>query len=248
MHLLSDLKRYTLKTADGQQGKLVDCLFDDTRWIVRYLAVDFNQRTHLISPRAAGLPDTTEEQIPLPVTGDSVAGGPVYDPSAGLTRSLETSLHDYFQWPYYWEEEQEIPSHAPGDLTGVPLVEMVSQRREQLEASGEASTPGAPPLRSFNRVAGFTLQGRDGTIGRLEDFIVNDENWTIMYMIINLGGLLSNKRVIVSPSLVTSIDWDRSEMTVDLKQQTIHDSPPFDPAMLTREDFDSEHRRYYLEA
>ena len=55
---LKDLERYKVSASDGDIGSVVNFLFDDERWAVRYLVVDtggfFSGRSVLISPISFG--------------------------------------------------------------------------------------------------------------------------------------------------------------------------------------------------
>jgi len=44
LHTMSDLKRFTVRAADGIVGSVHDICFDDRGWIVRYVVVDAGER------------------------------------------------------------------------------------------------------------------------------------------------------------------------------------------------------------
>ena len=54
-------------------------------------------------------------------------------------------------------------------------------------------------LRSVKQVSDYTIEATDGGVGRVEDFIIDDEPWVIRYMIIDTGNWLPGKKVIVAP-------------------------------------------------
>jgi hypothetical protein len=51
--------------------------------------------------------------------------------------------------------------------------------------SGETATARPPTddphLRSAREVTGYAIQARDGALGHVEDFIVDDESWALRY-------------------------------------------------------------------
>jgi hypothetical protein len=242
LHSLKHLIGYQLDSAAGNIGEIRDFIIHPDWWSTRYMIVslDDGARSILLTPGGIEAINRQEEQAMLNFSPEMLANSPTYNPSEPVSRSLETQVHDYFKWPYYWEDEKTIPTTGPGDLTGVPLAEMEIDTEQQQEQMAEESsdTNAGSGLRRFQEVVGFSLQTRDGNeLGQLDDLIVNDENWAIMYAIVDLGGLLPGKKVLVSPSLITYFDWERQEFEIDLTQETVQQSPEFDYDMLQDSSF-----------
>jgi hypothetical protein len=105
---------------------------------------------------------------------------------------------------------------------------------------GELEAGGDDHLRSFVEVMGYIVQARDGAIGRVTDFVVNDyvddQPWRIDYFVLDPGGgLVPAGEVILAPHWIEAIDGRGHEIRVDLKGETIRSSPGFDPDELSRE-------------
>ena len=65
----------------------------------------------------------------------------------------------------------------------------------------------------------------------MEDFIVEDHNWTIRYMIIDTRNWLpGGRKVLVSPTWIGSVDWLENKVKVDLTVEQIKQAPEYDPA------------------
>jgi hypothetical protein len=65
----------------------------------------------------------------------------------------------------------------------------------------------------------------DGEIGHVDDFIVDDELWTIWRLIVDTSNWPGGRSVLVSPARVRSIDWNSSKILVDITRERVRKSP-----------------------
>lgn len=100
-------------------------------------------------------------------------------------------------------------------------------------------------LRSSKSVIGYDIQARDGKIGHVEDFIVDDQTWMINYMIVDTRNWLPGKKVIISPHWVEAVHWAISEVKVDLLKETVENSPEYDPSAPINQDYEDKLYDYY---
>ena len=144
-------------------------------------------------------------------------------------------MSDYYDWPYYWEPT-EVPNTLSGDLSAVPLIEMQLEReqKEQEQAlildTGSVSTArNELRLHFTSKIFGYTIHASNDnkSAGKLDDFIVQSEDWKIMYMVVSGSGLRSGGSVLVSPSWVEQIAENNSRIDVNLKEETIRISPAY---------------------
>lgn len=66
----------------------------------------------------------------------------------------------------------------------------------------------------------------DGEIGHLEDFIVDDESWTIRYMVVDTRNWWPGRKVLVAPKWIQRVRWSDSMVYVDLSRDAIKNGPP----------------------
>ena len=76
-------------------------------------------------------------------------------------------------------------------ITPYPLIEE-SLLKESPERHDD------PHLRSTLHVTGSHIHATDGEIGHVEDFIVDDKNWTIRHVIVDTTNWLPGKKVLIS--------------------------------------------------
>lgn len=201
---LQELLGRSASTWDGPLGEVQDILFDKLDWRLRYLLIDLGERQALLVPDAITFP-AGDEPLEVDLSREQILASPLL-PETALTREDEAALHDHYGWELY---ELELETDADDD-----------------EQSGVNEH-----LRHLTRVAGKWLQASDGRAGQLVDFIVNDDNWALFYMVVRLGGLLEDKKeVLLPPSWVEELE--EGDIVVDLAAETIRKSRPYEPEHL----------------
>ncbi|MBN1129508.1 MAG: PRC-barrel domain-containing protein [Chitinispirillaceae bacterium] len=223
---LQSMIGYPVRATDGDVGTVSECYFDDADWAIRYMVVEtknwLSGRKVLIAPVALGKPDWRSRTIPVTLTCVQVRNSPDIDTERPLYRQHEVKLHDYYQWPRYWEG-------AYGGTFGItpyPLYE-----GPLLQEPSESVREDSPHLRSTRQITGYRIHATDGEIGQVEDFIVDDETWTISNLVVNTGNWLSGKKVLLSPAWIKTVHWADAAVYLDRTRQEVKNSPEFSPLM-----------------
>ena len=105
--------------------------------------------------------------------------------------------------------------------------------------NGETDSAGSPsrgrPVQEHNAEDGAS-SGHD---------IIDDDTWTIRYLLINTLNWWQGKKVLVSPQWIERVSWGESKVFVDLSRETIKQSPVFmEEFLLSRDYEDALHRHY----
>lgn len=217
---------YVLQAENGEIGRCKDFLFDDELWTIRYMVADTSKwlpgKKVLVSPISLGEPDWTSRLFPVRLSKKQIEKAPELDEHAPVSRQYEIKYYAYYGWPLYFEGAVVWGLHEyPGPL-------YTEKKKESVEIEQEN---GDPHLRSAREVMGYHIQARDGDIGHVEDFIVDDQTWTIRYMIIDTRNWLpGSKKVLVPPTWIDSMDWPENKVEVDLTVEQIRQGPKYDPA------------------
>jgi sporulation protein YlmC with PRC-barrel domain len=243
---LKELYGYKILALDGEIGSVHDFYFDDQEWEIRYLVVDTGPwilgRKVLISPGALGQPDWMGQQFPVNLKRDEIENGPDIDTDKPVSRQQQSALHSYFNWPLYWA--------TPFSTGPMPATYAALQAEKEAVKEKEAEDMDTH-LRRAQEVIGYQIEGRDGVLGKVDNFIIDDENWTIRYVVNDTVDLSVGKKVLIAPDFwVKSIRFDEKQVFIDLTTQVIMDSPEFDPTRpLNREYeevlYDFHGRPYY---
>jgi len=227
-----NLKGAAIIARDGAIGEIDDFYFDDEKWTVRYLVVDTGSwlfsRKVLISPISIEKADEVANQVFVSLTRDQVKDSPDIDTRKPVSRQHETAFMDYYGYPYYWGGPYLWGDAAfPATLTLPPAVKSqiaaaaTARQRESEESYDER-------LRSVNEVNGYNIAAADGEIGHVDDFIIDDEDWSIRFIVIKTGGWLSGRKTLVAPRWIERISWDESKMFVSLTMDQIASNPEYD--------------------
>jgi hypothetical protein len=95
-------------------------------------------------------------------------------------------------------------------------------------------------LQSMKKVLSYTIQARDGDAGHIEDFLVDDQNWMLQYLVVDTRNWLPGRKVMVSPSWIDQIDEAEALIHINLSQETIKNSPEYDPAAPPEQQFEEK--------
>lgn len=242
---LRDLCGFNVQAIDGELGRADDFLFDEAGWTVRYLVVRIGGwlvfRKVLISITSVSQPGSIE--IPLNLTKEQVENSPVVDTSEEISRQNEIELHDYYGWSYYWS----YPSYL-SSLPSSMYPEQQDQSGDFQNSESENELPGHEDvgrLRSCKEIKGYHVQASDGRIGHVADYIADDRDWVIRYLVIDTSNWLHGKEVLIAPTWISEISWDEATVYTSLSINKIRHSPPFDPSSPVNRDYEDIIYDYY---
>jgi sporulation protein YlmC with PRC-barrel domain len=85
-------------------------------------------------------------------------------------------------------------------------------------------------LRSAKEVLGYTVNGEDGKLGQVDDIILDDETWRLVYLVLDTSTLLTKgKKTLIAIPWIQWITYEDREVQLELRQRIIEQSPPYDP-------------------
>jgi uncharacterized protein YrrD len=228
-----ELKGYRLGARDGNIGKVEEFYFDDEHWTVRYLVADtgdgLSGRQVLISPYALSSIDVGNHSISVDLAKKQIELSPSLERHKPVSRQFEESYYGYYDWPMYGD------AFYPWGWSPYPLPYSMEHRSDERENQKKNWDP---HLRSTHAVTGYHIHARDGEIGHVNDFIIDDQTWTIRYLVVKTGNWFNGKSVLVSPLWVERVSWDDSAVFISLFQNAIRASPEFSERALISRDYE----------
>ncbi len=222
LYSINDLAGYEIDATDGNIGHVRGFYFDPDSWKIHYLVVDTREwlpgRKVLISLVALGDLDIKNKFLPISLSKLQIRDSPPIDEDAPIT-----SLHDlnaYYGWQF----------SLGGDMptSNIELTEATFAAKGDLE------------LRNTHEVIGFQVEAEDGDIGHVEDFIIDDENWMVRYMVIHTGNLSLGKKVMVSPDWIDKAGWQDKKIYVAASLEAIKKFPEYDPSSLPEREYEQK--------
>lgn len=83
-------------------------------------------------------------------------------------------------------------------------------------------------LHSAKKLDGMKVVAVNGEVGRVIDFYFDDEKWVIRHLVVDAGGWLTGRKVLLSPISVSGADWPDGRLRVNLSREQIENSPGID--------------------
>jgi hypothetical protein len=178
-------------------------------------------RKVLISPIMLGEPDWSTLRFQVDLTRHQIENSPPLETDAPVSRQYEIMYSQYFSTSAYWGGASLWGSH--------PSPSLLRAEQDKLATDFDFGDPEESHLRSIKEVTGYHIQASDGEIGHVEDFIVDEEVWSLRYIIVDTRNWLPGRKVLVSPQWATKVDWAEEKLRVDLATDRIKNSPEYDP-------------------
>ncbi len=222
---VNEITGYVLDTQDGEFGRCHDFLFDDHAWTIRYAVVKTAKwlpgHKVLISPVYLGNPDWVNQSIPVDLTRRQIEESPPLEEHAPVSRQYEIDYHQYYELPFYWVS-QNIWQARP-DSSGVvhPVLEPELPDLDEIEAQ-------EGHLRSTEEVKGYSIIASDGVVGHVDDFVIDDINWVVRYLVLDTRNWLPGRKILISPDWIESVHWVDRDVHLNIDSEVIKNSPEFD--------------------
>lgn len=232
---------YTLLAEDGEIGRCRDFLFDDQKWVVRYMLADtskwLNRKRVLVSPIALGTPDWQAHQLPVRLSKAQIENGPPLNEDPPVSTQYEIEHARHFGYRPYWVGPGLWGGAVyPSNLYGVQLPESQNWPEHRT---------GDPHLRSINEVVGYHIAANDGEIGHVEDFVIDDQTWRLRFMVVDTRNWLPGPKTIIAPEWADAVDWGDRRVRVSLSTAQIRYAPEYDPSVPVNEAYEKRLYDFY---
>lgn len=224
---LKELIGYSVNAKNGEEGKITDFLFDDKSWMIRYADVDlgnfFAERRVLIPRMFLGEPERDSKHFPIDLTVESIKASPDLSFDMPVSRKYEQELMKHYDVPPYWMLNE--PAYLSSGNVLYPGTIFKAPRKVIKEENIDSD------LRSLEEIMGYGIGATDETFGRVIDFIIDDSDWQILYLVADTKNILPwSKKVMLPIELVEQISFVKQEAEVDLTKDMIKNAPEFDPS------------------
>jgi hypothetical protein len=242
LNSLSHLRGAKVSASDGDIGSVVEALFDDRSWKLRYLVLETGNwlqgRQVLVSPYGVRQPLSHDRHIHLLSTQQQVRSSPAIDTQRPVTRQQEAALLKHYSLPEYWGS-----ADAGGLLAGPSVVAPVLSVDER---QPDDRPVGDPHLRSSKEVSGYQIRASDDNIGAVEDFVFDEADWTLRYLIVDTSAWWQGgRRVLIGMQWVDEVDPVARQFHVRLTREQVRASPVFDDVASIHRDYETRlHKNY----
>lgn len=232
---LKELKGYSIQAIDGENGKVKNFLFDEETWIIRYLDADlgnfFKDKRVLIHREHLGEPNWKNKHFPVELTVKKIENSPDLGHDLPVSRKYEKELYEHYDLTPYWPAN--IAAYSGKEIMFNPDYPYKTPRKVISEDEVETN------LRSFNEIRGYYINAADENFGHIEDLIIDDEEWQILYLIIDTKNFVPwSKQVMLPIEMVDEINYVDKEAKINLSKDTIKNAPEYDPAIAINAEYE----------
>jgi hypothetical protein len=244
----SEIIGYTIGANDGRLGRVVDFLFDDHTWLVRWLVIDtgswLSGRKVLLPPSVLGSFSAIGDQFSVRMTMQQVKDSPGVETDLPVSRQMEANTYDYYGWNPYWSNGLYMGGYTWGAGRMSPTLYGESLHQAE-EIAAREQQGNDPHLRSGKAVTGYDIHASDGEIGHVADFLVEDADWGIHHLIVDTQNWWPGRKILISPRSIKHIDWTKRQVDLNVVRQRVKDAPTYDASMVLDRAYENHFNNYY---
>jgi hypothetical protein len=243
----SKIEGYAIGATDGPIGSITDLLIDDVSWRIRWLVVDTGTwligRKVLLPPSALTQVNHIGRQLSVSLTKQQVKDSPNPTIDEPVSTQMESNLYDYYGWSPYWSTGFYMGgySYAGGPFAPTGLGFLSRDRQDDVARRTHSDSH----LRSIREVTGYHIHARDGEIGHIEDFLIEDGDWSLHYLVVDTQNWWPGRKVLISPRSIESIDWAKRTVALNVERQKVKDSPAYDGTEAVDRAYEYKFHGYY---
>jgi hypothetical protein len=83
-------------------------------------------------------------------------------------------------------------------------------------------------LRSIKSLRGFTIEAKDGHIGKVHALLFDGHTWAIRYLVVDTGTWLPGRKVLIAATSLGRPSWEERVFPVALTREQVRNAPDID--------------------
>jgi sporulation protein YlmC with PRC-barrel domain len=100
-------------------------------------------------------------------------------------------------------------------------------------------------LHNVKELRGDRIAASDGEIGAVDEVYFDDQDWRVRYFVVDTGGWLSGRKVLISPVAVDRAKSSEHALAVGLSREQVEHSPGIDADQPVDRQYEEAYARYY---
>lgn len=100
-------------------------------------------------------------------------------------------------------------------------------------------------LLSINDLRGMSIHATDGDLGKADDFYFDDQDWTVRYVVADVGSWLDRRKVLIPPTSIRIIAPDLKRFMTALTKEQVKGSPDWDTDKPVSRQYEALFADYY---
>jgi hypothetical protein len=100
-------------------------------------------------------------------------------------------------------------------------------------------------LRSLKTLEKYKVSATDGDVGSVANFLMDDACWTVRYLVVDTGGLLGGREVLITPIAFREVDYSARRFRLTISMAKVENSPSIDWDLPVSQQHERDYHRYY---
>ena len=100
-------------------------------------------------------------------------------------------------------------------------------------------------LLSIRNLSNYKIEANDGSIGQVDSFLFDDQNWLVRFLVVDTASWLSGRKVLITPSALGKPDGLMKVFPVELTREQVEGSPDVDTEKPVSRQQEIELNNYY---
>ncbi|MDQ2864077.1 MAG: PRC-barrel domain-containing protein [Bacteroidota bacterium] len=223
---IKSLIGYGMEATDGDIGEVEEFYFEDTTWLIRYLILKtgnwFLYRKVLISPQAIVKKYKASGLFAVNLSKEQIRTSPDIDTDKPVSRQQDIELYGHYVWQRYGS------GFYAGGSAVIDNDPIIDEKIVKEADPNDKRSDDDLHLRSTKTIIGYHIHASDGDFGHVSDFIFDDANWQIIFLVVDTHNWFGGKKVLIETGTVKEIQWDNSKVILNISTDEIKECPLFD--------------------
>ena len=223
---IKSLIGYSMEATDGDIGKVEDFYFEDSTWLIRYFILKtgnwFFNRKVLISPQAIIKRDYVSGIFPVNLSKDQIRTSPDIDTDKPVSRQQDIQLYGHYAW------QRNGSGFYAGGSEAIDNDPIIDEKILKEADPNDKRSDDDLHLRSAKKIIEYHIHASDGDFGHVIDFVFDDANWQIIYLVVGSDNWFGGKQFLIETGRVKEIQWENSKVIVNISIGEIKGGPLFD--------------------
>lgn len=216
----ADLVGYRVRTTDEGEAGLRDLAIDTALWRVPYVLVDAEAwapgHDVLVALRSLAAVDEAARAMDVELTIDEVRDSPTLATDAPVARDYEENWYRHEGWEDQWAvEASTVDASEPAEPVSPPVEEPLP---------GEVNAQG-PGLVRFEELRLWQGETSDGEAVKVVDLLVDDSDWSVAYVEVELKPEKATEPCLVECTLITSLDREVERLYLGAAASELRGAP-----------------------
>ena len=99
--------------------------------------------------------------------------------------------------------------------------------------------------RSLNELRGYQIATKDGTKGKVKDFLFDEDQWVVRYLEADLGFIFPGRKILIPRIFLKEPDWTKNHFPVSLFKNDLDRCPSLEDKLPVSKKYEETLHGYY---